>query len=254
MKHYLIYKITNNLNGKIYIGKHKTENIDDGYMGSGNLIQRAIKKYGIENFTKEILFDVYGEDLMNFLEEAIVDEAFVSRKDTYNIAVGGKGGFSPVCSEETRKKISEAMKGKKHRLGTHQSDEWKRNMSERMKGNKWNIGKHLSEEQRRKISEANKGKGHPHSEETKLKISNANKGYHHSEEAKRKISDASKGNKYRLGQHHSEEARSKMAESRRQYFANGGTGPNKGKHFSEETRKKMSESQKQRWKGITENE
>ena len=73
MTHYLIYKITNNLNGKIYIGKHKTENIDDGYMGSGTVIIRAIKKYGVENFTKEILFDVYGEDLMNFLEEAIVN-------------------------------------------------------------------------------------------------------------------------------------------------------------------------------------
>lgn len=218
MKHYLIYKITNNLNGKIYIGKHITENIDDGYMGSGNLIIKAINKYGVENFTKEILFDVYGKDLMDFLEEAIVDEAFVAREDTYNLKVGGEGGSVKDPSEETRKKLSEAMKGKKCRLGTHQSDEWKRNMSERMKGNKWNTGKHLSEEHRRKISEANKGKGHPHSEETKQKISNSNKGYHHSEEAKKKISEASKGNKYRLGQHHSEETRKKMAESHKRHL------------------------------------
>lgn len=92
MKYYTIYKITHKPSGKFYIGRHKTDNLDDDYMGSGVHITNAIKKYGIENFEKEYLYIFYDEYFMYLLEETIVTEEFCKRNDTYNIAPGGFGG------------------------------------------------------------------------------------------------------------------------------------------------------------------
>lgn len=89
---YTIYKITNNLNGKFYIGKHQTKNLQDGYMGSGKLIRRAIRKYGLDNFTKEILHVYDTEEEMNTKEKELV----VLGESSYNLCEGGKGGFGYI--------------------------------------------------------------------------------------------------------------------------------------------------------------
>ena len=90
MYHYF-YKITNNLNGHFYYGVHSTSNLDDGYMGSGSRLHIAYKKYGIENFTKEILkfFDSRNE-AFNY-ESDFVNEELILNNDCYNIKEGGKG-------------------------------------------------------------------------------------------------------------------------------------------------------------------
>jgi hypothetical protein len=99
---YTIYKITNILNGKIYIGKHQTKDIDDGYMGSGKHLKRAISKHGIENFKKEILFQFDNEADMNTKEAELVTEEFCLKEDTYNLCPGGNGGWGYVNTSSNR--------------------------------------------------------------------------------------------------------------------------------------------------------
>ena len=104
-----LYQITNLINNKIYVGVHKTDNIDDGYMGSGTAILRAIKKYGVENFKRDILefYDTYEAALL--AEETLVTEDFLLREDVYNLRTGGIGGWEHIntTSLDKRKNITE---------------------------------------------------------------------------------------------------------------------------------------------------
>jgi len=104
---YIVYEITNKINGKIYVGVHKTENIYDNYMGSGKNIKDAIKKYGVGNFDKKILSVFDTPEEMFLMESKIVNESFIFDKNTYNISLGGLGSFEHVnknyWTEEKRK-------------------------------------------------------------------------------------------------------------------------------------------------------
>lgn len=105
---YILYKTTNTINGKYYIGIHKTDNLNDGYLGSGVLLKQSIKKYGKENFVRIILSEEENYERLNELEREIVNEEFVKRRDTYNLEIGGRGG--KVWTEEMRKKHSISQK------------------------------------------------------------------------------------------------------------------------------------------------
>jgi hypothetical protein len=74
MKYYTVYKTTNLINNKIYIGLHATDNINDGYLGSGIFLKKAIKKYDYKNFKKEILYVFDNKKDMITKEKEIVNE------------------------------------------------------------------------------------------------------------------------------------------------------------------------------------
>lgn len=115
---YTIYKITNKIDSKIYIGKHQTNDLDDGYMGSGKILRRAQNKHGLENFVKEILHVFDTEEEMNTKERELVTEEFCLREDTYNLCVGGQGGFGYINSNPDRFLTEKRLDALNHRLGT----------------------------------------------------------------------------------------------------------------------------------------
>lgn len=94
--YYTIYKTTNKINNKIYIGSHKTKNLNDNYLGSGKHLIRAIELYGTHNFTKEVMYVYDNPSDMFAKEKEIVNEEFIKREDTYNLKLGGFGGFDHI--------------------------------------------------------------------------------------------------------------------------------------------------------------
>lgn len=105
--YYTVYKTTNLVNGRYYVGFHETRNLNDPYLGSGVFIKKAIKKYGASNFKKELLFVFDNKKDMIDKEIEIVNEEFVNKPETYNMSKGGCGlsTLSDHMKEKTIMKI-----------------------------------------------------------------------------------------------------------------------------------------------------
>lgn len=156
------------LQGKIYFGKHCTNNINDGYVGSGNLIRRYIKKYPNDYYCEIIKFYSSYEEL-NEAEYDLI-HPHLNKDYCLNLRDGGDGG---KLSDVSTKKISKSKKGSKlteeHKknislaqIGRIQSEETRRKIGEKnkisLKGHTpWNKDKKLSETHIKNLSESHKG-------------------------------------------------------------------------------------------------
>ena len=103
-KYHYIYKITRD-DGRYYIGMHSTDDLDDGYFGSGKRITRSIKKHGKERHKKEILEFLPSRVILKDREKQLITEEIRADPLCMNIAPGGGGGFS---NDEHRTKFRQA--------------------------------------------------------------------------------------------------------------------------------------------------
>lgn len=199
MKYYYTYKVQCTAVGwedYYYLGKHVTTNLDDGYKGSGTKLQEYYKQYP-NDYIFTILEFYTNKTELNKAEQKLIGDLWKTDPYCLNCNAGGVGSWKAACeywkcrphSEETKRKMSESLRGK-NKGKSHEA---------------WNKGKKMSEETKQKIRESLKGnippnKGIPLSEEHKRKLSEANKGKqsgmkdkHHTEESKQKNRYAHKG-------------------------------------------------------------
>ena len=108
MEH-VVYRITNMINGKKYIGKHSTTDVYDGYFGSGIAIKQAINKYGIDNFKKEIICYCDNEEELKEMEKYHIKKEGTFSKG-YNLTLGGEGILGYKHTEDSIRKASDSRK------------------------------------------------------------------------------------------------------------------------------------------------
>lgn len=206
--YYFIYRIINVVNKKSYVGFHATDNLNDGYFGSGMALNRSIKKYGEENFIIGILEFINADNWREKERYWIKNIKSHISQNGYNMTFGGDGTLGLKFSKESRLKMSNIAKNRSNehkkkladsKRGKKLTLEHKEKISKSCKANEKLVlqrqtaflGKIHTKESKKLIGDAHRGK--VLSEETKLKLRDHNLGKVMSEETKQKISKSGKG-------------------------------------------------------------
>ena len=221
---FTVYKVINLITNEYYIGVHKTSNLNDNYLGSGLHIKNQVKKYGKENFKKEILFEFDKEEDAYQKEIQLVEEN-INNKLCLNIGPGGIGGAKfkgKHHTNETKLKNREASLG---RVWIHNDKESKFPKKEELDfylSHGWKVGKHYKDCQFGRKA-WNKGlKQKPLTKEHKDKLSKSLKQYYknnshgfkykHSIESRKKMSENNYLKKNGMSEKEKEKRRIKMKE------------------------------------------
>jgi len=145
----VIYKTTNKINGKIYVGKDSKDKFN--YYGSGLILKRAIKKYGIKNFEKEILQECSSQKELNEAEKYWIQKENSLVPNGYNIAFGGAGGDT-ISKNPNKNLISKKISEGKKQSDYFHSEATKKQISKK------HLGKTLPEATKIAISKTLKEK------------------------------------------------------------------------------------------------
>jgi group I intron endonuclease len=251
-----LYLMTNMVNGKQYVGITKRklavrmrDHYSVAFRGRLTLIAQALRKYGKEAFTTELLSEATSWEELAAMEQAAIATYGTLMPYGYNMTLGGDGTVGWKHTEEAKQKMSRANTGRVR------SEEHKAAVSRAQKGrvvsletrakmgawqhgeNNHRYGTHLTEEQRQRLSAVHTGntytRGRKHTPEARAKMSTALRGRTHTTETKEKIA-ASKRGKPR-----SEETKAKLSAATKAYLAEHGN-PMQGRIHSAETRAKLS--------------
>jgi hypothetical protein len=166
---YIVYEVKNKVNDKTYIGKHQTDNIYDDYLGSGKYLKRAINKYGKDCFEKNILFIFDNKKEMDDKEAELVNEEFLKSGKSYNLKLGGHGGFDHLndCSPEHIERCKKGRILANIKLQEKYGDNYQSIIGNNGGLEKWHKNQKIEVRKKRSEIAGNAFKGRKHSDTTK---------------------------------------------------------------------------------------